>query len=68
VLKRTLITFDVLADPGARATTPAFGRSQPGDAYLVDRNGIVQRIWVTAEDWADDRIAMAVDELSKPDP
>ena len=67
-LKKDAITYDLLSDPGARFTTPAFGRSQPGDTYLVDTDGVVQRVWITNEDWADDRISIAVDQLRKPTP
>jgi peroxiredoxin len=66
VLSRSAITYDVLSDPGAQATTPAFGRPQPGDAYLVDADGVVRHVWVKNEDWADDRISVALEQFEKP--
>jgi peroxiredoxin len=68
VLQRHGITYTVLADPGGRATSPAFGRPQPGDTYLVDRNGVVQRVFVSRDDWSDNRVAEAVEEQQKGAP
>jgi hypothetical protein len=62
------ITYQVLHDPGARATSATFGVSQPGDAYLVGADGRVTRVFVSPEDWSDRRVAEAIEGALRQKP
>jgi peroxiredoxin len=65
VLAEDAITYMVLHDPGARATRSTIGSSQPGDAYLVGADGVVDTAFASGggADWKDLRIQFAIERL-----
>ena len=67
-LRRTTITFAVFHDPFATRVTPAWGTPHPPEAYLIDRDGRVKAVFVTAFGDRDQRLSDALEPLLRPSP
>lgn len=62
-VNRHTITYWVMEDFGGARVREAWGSWQMPEAYLIDANGIVQRVWLGGVDWLSPAVRAEIDAL-----
>jgi peroxiredoxin len=67
-IRRHQLTFIVLEDPNGRAVREAYGSWKMPEAYLIDREGKVDAVYLGSVDWQAPELRERVERLLPPEP
>jgi len=63
------LTFPILSDPGGKALAAGWGTPQDPEAYLIDPQGRVERVFTSRLDWSDPATKEMLERhLERPQP